>query len=43
MEFNLSTLPAIVFMKRGREVDMVVGVKVDELERKLNKYTQSFF
>jgi len=30
-------------MKRGREVDMVVGVKVDELERKLNKYTQSFF
>ncbi|KAG7586476.1 Thioredoxin domain [Arabidopsis thaliana x Arabidopsis arenosa] len=43
MEYNLNTLPAIVFMKRGREVDRVVGVKVDEVERKLHKYTQSFF
>ncbi|ESQ28238.1 hypothetical protein EUTSA_v10019609mg [Eutrema salsugineum] len=43
MEYNLHTLPAIVFMKRGKEVDRVVGVKFDELERKLHKYTQSFF
>ncbi|CAG7904224.1 unnamed protein product [Brassica rapa] len=43
MEYNLHTLPAIVFMKRGQEVDRVVGVKFDELERKLHKYVQSFF
>ncbi|CAN8235875.1 unnamed protein product [Cochlearia groenlandica] len=43
MEYNLHTLPAIVFMKRGQEVDRVVGVKFDELERKLHKYSQSFF
>ncbi|CAF2063647.1 BnaC06g30980D [Brassica napus] len=43
MEYNLHTLPAIVFMKRGQEVDRVVGVKFDELERKLHKYAQSFF
>ncbi|XP_010415656.1 PREDICTED: thioredoxin H8-like [Camelina sativa] len=41
MEYNLNALPAIVFMKRGRELDRVVGVKVDEIERKLQKYTQS--
>ncbi|CAH2066465.1 unnamed protein product [Thlaspi arvense] len=43
MEYKLHTLPAIVFMKRGQEVDRVVGVKFDELERKLHKYAQSFF
>ncbi|KAG2321551.1 hypothetical protein Bca4012_057454 [Brassica carinata] len=43
MEYKLHTLPAIVFMKRGQEVDRVVGVKLDELERKLHKYAQSFF
>lgn len=43
IEYNLHTLPAIVFMKRGQEVDRVVGVKFDELERKLHKYAQSFF
>ncbi|KFK41408.1 hypothetical protein AALP_AA2G127000 [Arabis alpina] len=43
MEYKLHTLPGIVFMKRGQEVDRVVGVKFDELERKLHKYTQSFY
>ncbi|KAL1213674.1 Thioredoxin H8 [Cardamine amara subsp. amara] len=43
MQYNLHTLPGIVFMKRGQEVDRVVGLKVDELKRKLQKHTQPFY
>ncbi|KAL0664008.1 hypothetical protein Bca4012_100845 [Brassica carinata] len=42
MEYNLYTFPAVVFMKRGQEVDRVVGLKLDEIEGKLHKYAYSF-
>ncbi|CAH8297669.1 unnamed protein product [Eruca vesicaria subsp. sativa] len=41
-EYNLHALPTVVFMKRGQEVDRVVGLKLDEIERKLHKYAYSF-
>nr|VDD63313.1 unnamed protein product [Brassica oleracea] len=41
-EYNLYTFPAVVFMKRGQEVDRVVGLKLDEIEGKLHKYAYSF-
>ncbi|KAF8088260.1 hypothetical protein N665_0547s0010 [Sinapis alba] len=41
-EYNLYTFPAVVFMKRGHEVDRVVGLKLDEIEGKLHKYAYSF-
>ncbi|XP_010551638.1 PREDICTED: thioredoxin H8 [Tarenaya hassleriana] len=40
MKFNVNTLPAMVFMKRGQELDRVVGVNVDELRSKIEKYMQ---
>ncbi|KAJ4884281.1 Thioredoxin H8 [Raphanus sativus] len=41
-EYNLYTFPAVVFTKRGQEVDRVVGLKLDEIEGKLHKYAYSF-
>ncbi|KAG2322299.1 hypothetical protein Bca4012_056921 [Brassica carinata] len=41
-EYNLYTFPAVVFMKRGQEVDRVVGLKLDEIEGKLHKYAYPF-
>ncbi|CAH8297679.1 unnamed protein product [Eruca vesicaria subsp. sativa] len=41
-EYNLHALPTVVFMKRGQEVDRVVGLKPDEIEGKLHKYAYSF-
>ncbi|KAH0919459.1 hypothetical protein HID58_027119 [Brassica napus] len=41
-EYNLYTFPAVIFMKRGQEVDRVVGLKLDEIEQKLHKYAYSF-
>ncbi|CAN6932992.1 unnamed protein product [Brassica oleracea] len=41
-EYSLYTFPAVVFMKRGQEVDRVVGLKLDEIEGKLHKYAYSF-
>ncbi|CAF2061880.1 hypothetical protein Bca4012_100847 [Brassica carinata] len=41
-EYNLHALPTVVFMKRGQEVDRVVGLKLDEIEGKLHKYAYSF-
>ncbi|XP_010532878.1 PREDICTED: thioredoxin H8-like [Tarenaya hassleriana] len=42
MQFNVHTLPAMVFVKRGQELDRVVGLKVDELLRKIEKFRQPF-
>ncbi|KAF8057851.1 hypothetical protein N665_1253s0009 [Sinapis alba] len=41
-EYKLYTFPAVVFMKRGQEIDRVVGLKLDEIEGKLHKYAYSF-
>ncbi|KAG2322297.1 hypothetical protein Bca52824_015510 [Brassica carinata] len=40
-EYNLHALPTVVFMKRGQEVDRVVGLKLDEIEGKFHKYAYS--
>ncbi|GLT40017.1 hypothetical protein SLA2020_141770 [Shorea laevis] len=36
--FGVDVLPAYVFLKKGKEIDRVVGVKKDELERKIEKH-----
>lgn len=36
--FGVDTMPAYVFLKRGKEVDRVVGAQKDELERKIEKH-----
>uniref|UniRef100_A0A7N1A7F6 Thioredoxin domain-containing protein n=1 Tax=Kalanchoe fedtschenkoi TaxID=63787 RepID=A0A7N1A7F6_KALFE len=37
-EFGAQTLPAFVLIKKGRAIDRVVGVKVDELRTKIEKH-----
>ncbi|KAL1196163.1 Thioredoxin H7 [Cardamine amara subsp. amara] len=36
--YRANTLPAFVFVKRGEEIDRVVGAKPDELVNKIEKY-----
>ncbi|KFK40858.1 hypothetical protein AALP_AA2G050700 [Arabis alpina] len=36
--YKANTLPAFVFVKRGEEVDRVVGAKPDELVNKIEKH-----
>eukprot|EP00262_Sarcandra_glabra_P008095 TRINITY_DN2128_c0_g1_i1.p1 TRINITY_DN2128_c0_g1~~TRINITY_DN2128_c0_g1_i1.p1 ORF type:complete len:130 (-),score=26.52 TRINITY_DN2128_c0_g1_i1:454-843(-) len=37
-EWGAQSLPAFVLVKRGEEVDKVVGVKKDELQKKIEKH-----
>ncbi|XP_010539941.1 PREDICTED: thioredoxin H2-like isoform X1 [Tarenaya hassleriana] len=37
-EFGVQAMPTFVLVKRGREVDRVVGAKKDELERKISHH-----
>ncbi|CAN0924380.1 Thioredoxin H2 [Linum grandiflorum] len=37
-EFGVQAMPTFVLVKRGKEVDRVVGAKKDELEKKVAKY-----
>ncbi|ESQ29530.1 hypothetical protein EUTSA_v10023755mg [Eutrema salsugineum] len=36
--YRANTLPAFVFLKRGEEIDRVVGAKPDELMYKIDKH-----
>ena len=36
--YRANTLPAFVFLKRGEEIDRVVGAKTDELVYKIEKH-----
>ncbi|CAF2133682.1 unnamed protein product [Brassica napus] len=36
--YRANTLPAFVFLKRGEEIDRVVGAKPDELVYKIEKH-----
>lgn len=36
--YRANTLPAFVFVKRGEEIDRVVGAKPDELVYKIEKH-----
>ncbi|XP_010548397.1 PREDICTED: thioredoxin H7 [Tarenaya hassleriana] len=37
--YNANVLPAFVFVKRGEEIDRVVGAKPDELVNKIDKHS----
>ncbi|CAN1322304.1 Thioredoxin H2 [Linum perenne] len=37
-EFGVQAMPTFVLLKKGKEVDRVVGAKQDELEKKVAKY-----
>ncbi|KAF4376644.1 hypothetical protein F8388_025515 [Cannabis sativa] len=37
-EFGVQAMPTFVFVKKGKEVDRVVGAKKDELEKKVQKH-----
>ncbi|CAL1357825.1 unnamed protein product [Linum trigynum] len=37
-EFGVQAMPTFVLVKKGKEVDRVVGAKQDELEKKVSKY-----
>lgn len=36
-EFQVQAMPTFVLVKKGKEIDRVVGAKKDELERKVEK------
>ncbi|XP_019089899.1 PREDICTED: thioredoxin H2 [Camelina sativa] len=36
-EFNVTAMPTFVLVKRGKEVERIIGAKKDELERKVSK------
>ncbi|CAA7055350.1 unnamed protein product [Microthlaspi erraticum] len=36
-EFNVTGMPTFVLVKRGKEVDRIVGARKDELEKKISK------
>ncbi|GLT63712.1 hypothetical protein SLA2020_362560 [Shorea laevis] len=36
--FGVDTMPAYVFLKKGKEIDRVIGAQKDELERKIEKH-----
>lgn len=37
-EFGVQAMPTFVLVKKGKEVDRIVGAKKDELERKVQKH-----
>ncbi|XP_041008385.1 thioredoxin H2-like [Juglans microcarpa x Juglans regia] len=37
-EFNVQAMPTFVLVKKGKEVDRVVGAKKDELQKKIEKH-----
>ncbi|XP_074276228.1 thioredoxin H5-like [Silene latifolia] len=37
-EFGVQTLPAFLFIKRGKEIDRVTGARREELQRKIEKH-----
>ncbi|XP_062151248.1 thioredoxin H2 [Alnus glutinosa] len=37
-EFQVQAMPTFVLVKKGKEVDRVVGAKKDELEKKIEKH-----
>ncbi|KAK3413346.1 hypothetical protein EUGRSUZ_I01913 [Eucalyptus grandis] len=37
-EFSVQAMPTFVLVKKGKEVDRIVGAKKDELERKVQKH-----
>ncbi|KAG6407866.1 hypothetical protein SASPL_130866 [Salvia splendens] len=37
-EFGVQTMPTFVLMKRGKEVDKVVGAKKEDLRKKIDKH-----
>ncbi|KAL6139696.1 hypothetical protein ACLB2K_057998 [Fragaria x ananassa] len=40
-EFQVQAMPTFVLLKKGKEVDRVVGAKKDELEKKVEKFRHS--
>ncbi|KAK7394536.1 hypothetical protein VNO78_15065 [Psophocarpus tetragonolobus] len=40
-EFGVQAMPTLVLVKRGKELDRVVGAKKDELEKKIAKHRPS--
>ncbi|EOA17651.1 hypothetical protein CARUB_v10006018mg [Capsella rubella] len=36
-EFNVTAMPTFVLVKRGKEIDRIIGAKKDELEKKVSK------
>ncbi|XP_059670276.1 thioredoxin H2 [Cornus florida] len=39
-EFGVQAMPTFVLIKRGKEIDRVVGAKKDELEKKIEKHRE---
>lgn len=37
-EFGVQTMPTFILLKRGKEVDRVVGAKKDDLKKKIEKH-----
>ena len=37
-EFGVQTMPTFVLIKRGKEVDKVVGAKKEDLRKKIDKH-----
>ena len=37
-EYGIQTMPSFLFLKRGKEVDKVVGARKEELQRKIEKH-----
>lgn len=37
-EYGIQTMPNFLFLKRGKEVDKVVGARKEELQRKIEKH-----
>lgn len=37
-EFHVEAMPTFVLLKKGKEIDRVVGAKKDELEKKVEKH-----
>lgn len=37
-EFQVQAMPTFVLVKKGKEVDRVVGAKKEELEKKIEKH-----
>ncbi|XP_004302362.1 PREDICTED: thioredoxin H2-like [Fragaria vesca subsp. vesca] len=40
-QFEVQAMPTFVLLKKGKEVDRVVGAKKDELEKKVEKFRHS--
>lgn len=37
-EFGVSAMPTFILLKKGKEIERIVGAKKDELERKVQKH-----